>query len=297
MAHGLKNRKTQVQPNTSWTDIDLGFPNNGTTDNGYSYSYPGVVGGLGEYSNQIECQARIVVVGLGTITATTGSKTVVGVGTHFTTDAMTTGNTRLAVSDGNGGYTYLGVVDSVTDANNLELVANSAAAVSGSAWFYGTESGNSSIIRQKGSRRFLVQSDDLTIQDESIAKGGIYAIRSLGNTDWAALGASINPTAGEVFTASKNGTGLATNGTIVPAGTCILTDASAPASFGQMSISVGTAEGTVYASRIKNHWVLDFSIPDAKANPGATYVATFQGSTATQDPATGFYWSRIENWC
>ena len=296
MAHGLKIRKTQVQPNTSWTAVDLGFPNNGTTNNGFSRTKPGVVGGLGEYSDQIDCNARIVVVGLGTISASTGSTTVTGTGTHFTTDAMLTGNTRLAVSDGNSGYTYLGVIDSVTDDVTIVLQANSAATVSGSAWFYGTESNNSSIIRQKGSRRFLVQSDNLTIQDESIAKGGIYAIKSLSNTDWAALGASVNPTVGEVFTASASGTGLGSNGTVVPAGTCILTNAAAPASYGQVAISVVTDGGTVYASRIKNHWVLDFTT-NTGANPGAVYIATFNGSTSAQDPATGYYQGQVENWC
>lgn len=297
MAHGLKIRKTQAQPNTNWTDIDLGFPNNGSTNNAYIKTAPGVVGGLGEYAFQLECNARITVVGLGTISASTGSNTVTGTGTHFSTDAISTGNTRLAISDGNGGYTYLGVVDSVTDDETIVLQDNSAAAVTNSSWFYGTEDGNSSIIRQKGSKRFLVRSESLEIQDESIAKGGIYSIYSLSNTDWAALGASINPTVGEVFTASKDGTGLATNGTVVPAGTCFLTNAAAPASFEQVSLSVVTAGGTVYASRIKNHWVLDFSTPYANANPGEVYIATYAGSTSAQDPATGYYQAQVEYWC
>ena len=62
----------------------------------------GIVGGIDEDYNQIRCQASILVKGLGTITCNTGSSTVTGTGTHFTTDAFT-GNTQLWVSDGAGG--------------------------------------------------------------------------------------------------------------------------------------------------------------------------------------------------
>ena len=118
--------------------VDYGFPNDGSTDNGYNADAPGIVGGIDENSNQIRANARVVVPGNGTISASTGSSGVTGTNTNFSTDAMATGNTILYVSDGQGGYTLLGVVSAIGSNTGITLAAHSAKTVSNSAWYYST---------------------------------------------------------------------------------------------------------------------------------------------------------------
>jgi hypothetical protein len=290
MGNPLKIRKYQGSQ-----VVDQGFPNDGTTDNGYTGNNPGIVGGIQEQSDQIECQVCILVKGNGTISADTASTGVTGSGTNFTTDAFTA-DSQIWVSDGNGGYTSIGSWNLTTDDTDLVLDANAAVALSGSAWFYTVVSSAGSVVRQKGSRTFLVVANNNNIQDESIAAGQAYMIATVSDTDWAALGA--DPTAGQydIFTASKSGHGLGTNGVVWAVGTCLLVDSATPSAPNTMSIGVNDGSGTTYASRIKNHFSINFNTPYANANPGDTYVATFftRGSV---DPATGLTTATTENWC
>jgi hypothetical protein len=302
MGRSLKIRKTNNFTDiVNGNEIDSGFPNNGSTNNGFSRNAPGVVGGIDRYGSEIQCQARIIVKGLGTISASSSSTTITGVGTHFTTDAMINGNTIFYIEDATqpNGYALLGVLSSVTSDTALELATNSNLTLNSKAWYYSSE-GYSAIIRQKGSRKFLVVFQDEVIQDESIAKGQAYMITSPGNTDWAALGADINAGYGDVFTAIKDGTGLTTDGVVQPVGICELVNEGDPGQLNTMSI--GITGGTGLVSRIKNKFATDFSTPYANTNLGTTYSATFNNNGSTLPNPSAAYdlvytTVEVENYC
>jgi hypothetical protein len=63
-----------------------------------------------------------------------------------------------------------------------------------------------------------------------------------------------------------------------------------------MSIIVNDGSGNTNASRIKNHFSINFNEPYAGANPGDTYIATFFDN-GTVDDATGLTTATTENWC
>ena len=296
MGNALKIRKYQ-----DGQVVDDGFPNNGSTNNGYSDTQPGIVGGINEDSDQIRCDAAVLVKGLGTITADTGSPTVTGTGTHFSTDGFT-GSSQLWVSDGAGGYTSLGIYSSTSDDEELELGDDSAVNVTDSVWYY-TATSNSSIVRQKGSKKFLVVANNNVIQDESIAIGQAYMIATVGNTDWQALGADPTAAQYDIFTALKAGTGLTTTGTVYAVATCLLVNLNSPTEPNTMSVQINDDGSTYYASRLKNKFSTNFATPYANCNPGVTFSATFfndNGNTLPNPSASGdlvYTLVGTENWC
>lgn len=297
MGNALKIRKYQ-----GGQVVDQGFPNDGSTDNGYVDNQPGIVGGIYEDSDMIRCDAAVLVKGLGTITAATSGTTVTGTGTHFTTDGINTGSSQIWVDDGAGGYTSLGIIDSITDDGEVELGDPSAVDVTDSAWYY-TATSNASIVRQKGSRKFLVASTNNEIQDESIAAGQAYMIASVGNTDWVALGADSTAGQYDIFTALKDGTGLTTNGSVYPVATCVLVNLNSPVDPNTMSVAIYDDGNTYYASRLKNKFSTDFQTPYDNCNEGVTYSATFfndSGNTIPDPAATNdlvYTLVGTENWC
>lgn len=303
MARGLKIRKVNTD-GVNGSQVDYGYPNNGdggptfTTDNGYDADYPGIVGGSDEDYNQIQARAVITLKCVGTITTTTSSDQVVGTDTSFNALTLNTGAIIAVPSTSSPtGYLILGYVASIDSSTAITLQANSAYAVTDNAFVIGANH-NASIIRQKGSRKYLVAQTSNYMNDEIIAAGQAYRINSVGTTNWAALGASINAVEGDIFTATVNGTGLTTTGTVNVAGTCILANAdAADLTLGEMSIQLYTDAGTVYASRIKDHWSMDFEDLYTNANPGNTYIATIFTTSGTPDPATGFTTAGTENWC
>jgi len=297
MGNALKIRKYQGSQ-----VVDQGFPNDETTDNGYDGNNPGIVGGIDEQSDQIRCSASILVIGNGTISADSTSTTITGTGTNFTTDSLNTGSSQLWVSDGQGGYTSLGTVDSVTNDGELELAANSELDLTDSAWYY-TAVGNASIVRQKGSRTFLVAMTTQNTQDESIAAGQAYMIADVSDTDWQALGADATAAQYDIFTATVSGHGLATNGVVYNVGTCLLVDETTPLQPNTMSVEIYNDGDTYNASRLKNKFSTNFDEPYANANPGVTYSATFfnnSGNTLPNPSAAGdLVYTEVgtENWC
>ena len=292
MGRPLKIRKLNGS-----TPVDLGFPNNGTTNNGFSRNYPGVVGGIGGYSNQVEIQARILVKANGTISTTSGSKNVVGTATNFSTHDLATGNSQVVIDDGAGGYTVLGVVDVVSTNTALALVANTSEVVTDSAFYFSTEV-NSSIIRQKGAKKYLVVSESINLEDEAIAEGQSYMIDVVNDTDWAALGAPDNATSGVIFTAKVSGHGLTTNGIVSPVGVCTLVDASAPGTQNAMSISINNDGDTTYIAKLSNHWVRDFdNVVSPEDGTNTKFIATFNDDNGNVDTATGYTFVSVENWC
>ena len=134
---------------------------------------------------------------------------------------------------------------------------------------------NGAIIRQKGSRKFMVV-DYTTIQDENLRPGNAYMIASLGNTDWQALGAPAGAIVGTIFTCTVSGAGLSTNGTALLVGTCTLYSAS-PTIAGTMAITMSIADSTpTYISKLTNKFVQDFNGGETggNANTGNVWSET-----------------------
>jgi hypothetical protein len=295
MGRPLKIRKQ----NDNGTHIDEGFPNDGTTSNGYDGDNPGVVGGTqggtSTYSKQIAANGRILVKAVGTITTDTTDQ-VIGTDTVFDVYSLSSGNSEVYVDDGAGGYTLVGVVDSVDDAETITLQDPANVEVTDAAFYVATVN-NSGLLRQKGAKKFLIVSY-ISIQDEGIAPGQAYMISDLQDTDWAALGAPQNATEGVVFTATASGSGLTTDGVVYPVGVCTLTDSSDPAGPNQVSVAVYNDGDTTYATKITNHWVRDFDntvTPEDGTN--TKFVATFFNDGGNVDTATGYTLVGINNWC
>jgi hypothetical protein len=127
------------------------------------------------------------------------------------------------------------------------------------------------IIRQKGSRKFLVA--DATART-ALVLGQAYRITVVGDTDWAAYGA---PSAqiGTIFTATS---ALADTGTgrVNAVGTCVLTSDLSPTA-GNMSISYFSNDSTETAiSKLTNKFLQNFAGggTGGSANTGDVWAAS-----------------------
>ena len=114
------------------------------------------------------------------------------------------------------------------------------------------QQGTAHIITQKGTTKYLVSGEN-SVSAGSFTPTFSYQILSLGDTDWTAIGAGINPQVGQVFTATGAGTGT---GTASDAGQCQLI-ANATINSGQMNIIFSTNGGQAYASRLTNKYIYD----------------------------------------
>jgi hypothetical protein len=113
------------------------------------------------------------------------------------------------------------------------------------------------IIRQKGSRKFLVGGTTLRT---ALVSGVAYRITTVGNTDWAAYGVKGTAAVGTIFTATA-ALGNTGTGRVNGVGQCVLTSDLSPAA-GNMSISFfsGATDSTEQAiSKLTNKWVQDFT--------------------------------------
>lgn len=135
--------------------VDSGFQNpdtaqqsgNTSTNPGASY---GVVGGnTAIYGKQVRCQVAIGVNGTGTLSASTGSATLTGVGTLFSSELSA--GSAIEVAGVN-----LGFVSAIANNTSLTLSANAAANASGSSFVYANDE-IGYIIRQKGKQKYLVK--------------------------------------------------------------------------------------------------------------------------------------------
>ena len=143
------------------------------------------------------------------------------------------------------------------------------------------------IITQKGQTKYLV-AVEVDIQDEDIVAGNTYVITSVGNTNWAALGAGVNATAGDIFTAKVSGAGLGTTGVVYQVGVCSLVDIAAGGlAEGEMQMTVDIGAGPIQVSRVNNKYVWDYSVPPVK------YLANFfdAGNTAAASGAQVSTWT------
>jgi hypothetical protein len=152
------------------------------------------------------------------------------------------------------------------------------------------------IVRQKGSTKYLVASPT-AIQDEDIVSGQTYYINTPGNTNWKALGGPTNAQAGDVFTATVDGTGLTTNGVVYLVGTCVLANDVTPAEgFMAITFSYGGDSTQLTISRLTNKFALDYSTPPVRY---ATNFWTDQGTTqksGTQNIANTATQQNLVSW-
>jgi hypothetical protein len=127
------------------------------------------------------------------------------------------------------------------------------------------------IIRQKGSRKFLVA--DATART-ALVSGQAYRITVVGDTDWAAYGA---PSAqiGTIFTATS-ALGNTGTGRVNAVGTCVLVNDLSPAA-GNMSISYFSNDSTETAiSKLTNKFLQNFAGggTGGSANTGDVWAAS-----------------------
>ena len=110
------------------------------------------------------------------------------------------------------------------------------------------------IIRQKGSRKFLVA--DATSRTALIS-GSAYRITEVGNTDWASYGAP-DAQIGTIFTATA-ALGNTGTGRVNAVGTCVLTSDLSPTA-GNMSISYFSNDSQETAiSKLTNKFLQNFA--------------------------------------
>ena len=131
-----------------------------------------------------------------------------------------------------------------------------------------------SILRQKGSRKFLV-TDGATIQDESMVVGNMYMIATVGTTDWAAVGVLGTPAIGAIFTCDVAGAGT---GTVFAVKACTLAN-TANGSLANDTMTITCTQfnaATFRAKRITNKHVWDFN--NVKYRVGSTAAAAVTGT-------------------
>lgn len=114
-------RPLKIYKINAGTDVDQGFPNDGTTDNGYTTNAPGVVGGVQDvavYGNVCVDQAWY-----GTYYASTASVVVssINAGTLNSTE-LSSGSSQIY-----SGGVYVGTVSSVNTAISMTTVSSAAA--------------------------------------------------------------------------------------------------------------------------------------------------------------------------
>ena len=120
----------------------------------------------------------------------------------------------------------------------------------------GFSEADGTIIRQKGSRKFLVA--DGTSRTALVANQA-YRITDVGNTDWASYGAP-NAQIGTIFTATA-ALGNTGTGRVNAVGICVLTSDLSPTA-GNMSISYfsGATDSTEIAiSKLTNRFLQNFA--------------------------------------
>ena len=115
------------------------------------------------------------------------------------------------------------------------------------------------IVNQVGARRFKCV-DDTTVNDESLVVGAQYVIASVGNTDWAACGASSTAT-NRVFTATAAGSGTGTAYRVYTAKLVAGTnsDPTAANTATLVGIVAGAGQRPVALKKINYRTAVDFS--------------------------------------
>jgi hypothetical protein len=146
--------------------------------------------------------------------------------------------------------------------------------------------GNAYIIRQKGTTKYLVGSQDV-VTANILTPGFSYVITSLGTTDWGLIGANDTYAVGDIFTATAASTDG--SGTASDVGICTLTNQGNTAALtsGQMNMLFsydGNVANVVPVKRLKNKFILDYD--------NTEYAATFfdTGNTTPKSGAESATW-------
>lgn len=275
----------KYDPSTG-SNIDYGFPNDGTTNNDYDTDKIGIViGNPDDRWELVQAYVCIKVNGLGTITTDDTSSTVTGTGTNF--NGLLIGGDKIYTSEG----VLIGRVDTVNNAGEIILENNAEVSVTNSAFYYGSLDSEGMLLKQKGKRKFLVARED-NVQDEFIVAGNTYFISSVGNTDWQALGAPVTAGYGCIFTATANGTGLGTTGSVYYVGVCSLVDTTNEDDLepGDMYVTYydPVEDDTVAASYLTNRWIRPWG--------NTKHLASIGSTDSTPDSATGYYQVNVSDW-
>jgi hypothetical protein len=111
------------------------------------------------------------------------------------------------------------------------------------------------VIRQKGSRKYLV-GDTTGVSAGSFLVGQAYQVTALGDTDWVSIGAEADIGVGGIFTATGVGSGTGTANSV---GVCVLDNDVTPAA-GLMAITYTNGDSTATPiSKLTNKFLLDFT--------------------------------------
>ena len=172
-----------------------------------------------------------------------------------------------AVSDWTSGTDYLGVVGG---SNTVDTATYPTVRCQVFIPGFASEAGY--IIRQKGSRKFLVGG---TTARTALVSGYAYRITVVGDTNWASYGAT-NATVGTIFTATA---ALANTGTgrVNAVGTCVLYSDVATVTSGNMAISYFSNDSTeTPISKLTNKFLQNFAGGETggAANTGDVWAAT-----------------------
>jgi len=132
------------------------------------------------------------------------------------------------------------------------------------------------IIRQKGSRKYLVGSVT-AVNDGSFVVGQAYQVTTLGTTNWTSIGAEADIAVGGIFTAT--GTDGGGNGVANSVGICVLDNDVTPAA-GLMAITYTNNDSTATPiSKLTNKFLLDFAggsgFTQAEVTNDVRFVANF----------------------
>jgi hypothetical protein len=155
------------------------------------------------------------------------------------------------------GTEYLGVVGGA----NAGVATAAFPVVKCRAFIVGAED-DAYIITQKGTTKYQVATVT-AVNDEDIVVGRAYRILTVGDTNWAAIGASSSAAVGDVFTATGAGAGT---GTVQNVGTCVLANqADGSLTLGNMNISFSEGDSTAQLiSKLTNKFALDYSVPPVR---------------------------------
>jgi hypothetical protein len=159
------------------------------------------------------------------------------------------------------------------------------------------------IIRQKGSRKFLVATTT-PIDPENAVVGVALRIAVVGDTNWASMGAPTGFGVGTIFTTTA-ASAAGTTGTAQEVGTCVLQNDLTPTA-GNMSISYFSNDSTETAvSKITNKFLQNFAGGGAggSANTGDVWAATatvnnvaFADNFFSDEGVTAKSGAEVETW-
>jgi hypothetical protein len=145
------------------------------------------------------------------------------------------------------------------------------------------------ILTQKGQYKYLVAAQ-ANQNATAIIPGNAYVIKTIGTTNFAAIGATPSYQLGDVFTATAVGTGNGTVSEVVPA--YLANVATGALVAGQMNMSFTVNGTTILASRLTNKYIWDNATP-----PNRYAVNFFVSGGSAPNPLAGVAVTGIAGQC